>query len=416
MTGYNHGTCAGQGDCDREISTQEQMMEDVVIASGVRTAIGRFQGSLADVPASDLGATVLKEAVSRAGIEPGQVDSVVVGIVGQVAEDAYLSRHSTLKAGFPLDTPAMNVNRLCGSGLEAINTASRLIQSGDAEVVLAGGVENMTRIPYYLRKARMGYRLGHDTVEDGLIHILSDPMKGYHMGVTAENLAEQFEVTRAAQDEFAAESQRRALNAIEKGYFKSQIVPIKIKVGREEKVFDTDEHPRATTPEVLGGMRAAFKDGGMVTAGNASGINDGASAMVLMSASKAKELGVTPRMRIIARAESGVDPAIMGSGPIPAVRKVLERANMRLDQMDCIELNEAFASVACACSTELSLDPEKTNPNGGAIALGHPVGATGNILTVKLMHELERTGGRFGLVSLCIGGGQGIATIFERLG
>jgi acetyl-CoA C-acetyltransferase len=391
-------------------------MEDVVIASGVRTAIGRFSGSLADVPASDLGATVIAEATKRAGIDPEQVEHVVMGIVGQVAEDAYLSRHAAVKAGLPIGTPAMNVNRICGSGLEAINTAARYIQAGDGDIVVAGGAENMTSMPFYLRKARTGYRLGHDQIEDGIIHLLSDPFKGYHMGITAENLAEQFEVTRAAQDEFAAESQRRAIDAIEKGRFKEQIVPITVKQGREERVFDTDEHPRATTPEALAKLRPAFKDGGMVTAGNASGINDGAAAMVVMSAAKARKLGVTPRMRIVARAEAGVDPSIMGSGPIPAVRKALEKAQMTLDQIDVIELNEAFASVSCACANELSLDPEKTNPNGGAIALGHPIGATGTMLTVKLMHELERTGGRFGLVSLCIGGGQGIATIFERLG
>lgn len=391
-------------------------MEDVVIVSGVRTAIGRFQGSLADVPASDLGATVIKEAISRAGLDPEQVDHTVMGIVGQVAEDAYLSRHSAVKAGVPYGKPAMNVNRICGSGLEAINTAARYIQAGDGDVVVAGGAENMTRMPFYLRKARTGYRLGHDQIEDGIIHLLSDPFQGYHMGITAENLAEQFEVTRAAQDEFAAESQRRAINAIDKGYFKEQIVPLTVKVGREEKLFDTDEHPRATTPEALGKLRPAFKEGGVVTAGNASGINDGAAAMVVMSATKARELGMTPRLRMVARAEAGVDPAIMGSGPIPAVRKALEKAQMTIDQIDVIELNEAFASVSCACATELSLDPEKTNPNGGAIALGHPIGATGTVLTVKMMHELERMGGRFGLVSLCIGGGQGIATIFERLG
>lgn len=390
-------------------------MEDVVIASGVRTAIGRFQGSLSDIPASDLGAKVIAEAVTRAGIQPDNVDQVVMGIVGQAAEDAYLSRHSAVKAGLPIGTPAMNVNRICGSGLEAINTASRIIQSGDADVIVAGGAENMTRMPFYLRKARGGYRLGHDTIEDGIIHMLSDPFKGYHMGITAENLADQFEVSRAAQDELSAESQKRALNAIEQGYFKEQILPLTVKVGREEKVFDTDEHPRATTAEALGKLRPAFKEGGVVTAGNASGINDGAAALVVLSASKAQELGVTPKLRIVARAEAGVDPSIMGSGPIPAIRKVLEKAQMTMDQIDCIELNEAFASVACACSHELSLDPAKTNPNGGAIALGHPVGATGAILTVKLMYELERTNGQFGIVSLCIGGGQGIATIFERL-
>jgi acetyl-CoA C-acetyltransferase len=235
------------------------------------------------------------------------------------------------------------------------------------------------------------------------------------MGITAENLADQFEVSRAAQDALSAESQRRALNAIEHGYFKEQILPLTIQVGREEKTFDTDEYPRATSEEALAKLRPAFKEGGSVTAGNASGINDGAAALVVMSSSKATELGATPRMRIVARAEAGVDPSIMGSGPIPAIRKLLAKAEMTLDQIDCIELNEAFASVACACSSELQQDPEKTNPNGGAIALGHPVGATGSILTVKLMYELERTGGRFGIVSLCIGGGQGIATIFERL-
>ena len=391
-------------------------MEDVVLVSGVRTAIGRFNGSLANTPASDLGSTVIKEAVNQAGIEPEVVDQVIMGIVGQVAEDAYLSRVSTIKAGLEIETPAVNVNRLCGSGLEAINSAARYIETGDAEVVVAGGAENMTRLPYYLRKARSGYRLGHDTIEDGVVKLLSDPFEGYHMGITAEKLAEEFEISRAAQDELSAESQRRALNAIEKGYFKDQIVPLTVRKGREEHIFDTDEFPQNSSVEKLSKLRPVFKEDGMVTPGNASGINDGASATVVMSATKAAALGVKARLRLVARAEAGVDPSIMGSGPIPAVNKVLEKADMTLDQMDVIELNEAFASVACACANELSLDPEKTNPNGGAIALGHPVGATGNILTVKLMHEMERTGARYGLVSMCIGGGQGIATIFERLG
>lgn len=391
-------------------------MEDVVLVSGVRTAIGRFNGSLANTPASDLGSTVIKEAVNQAGIEPEVVDQVIMGIVGQVAEDAYLSRVSTIKAGLAIETPAVNVNRLCGSGLEAINSAARYIETGDAEVVVAGGAENMTRLPYYLRKARSGYRLGHDTIEDGVVKLLSDPFEGYHMGITAEKLAEEFEISRAAQDELSAESQRRALNAIEKGYFKDQIVPLTVRKGREEHIFDTDEFPQNSSVEKLSKLRPVFKEDGMVTPGNASGINDGASATVVMSATKAAALGVKARLRLVARAEAGVDPSIMGSGPIPAVNKVLEKADMTLDQMDVIELNEAFASVACACANELSLDPEKTNPNGGAIALGHPVGATGNILTVKLMHEMERTSARYGLVSMCIGGGQGIATIFERLG
>jgi acetyl-CoA C-acetyltransferase len=390
-------------------------MEDVVIASGVRTAIGRFQGALTDTSASDLGATVIREALSRSQVGAGQVDTVVMGICGQVGEDTYLSRFAAVKGGLPYSVPAMNVNRLCGSGLEAIHSAARYIQTGDAEVVVAGGTENMTRLPYLLPQGRSGYRMGHGVVEDSMIRILSDPFSNQHMGLTAEKLAEQYEITRGAQDDFAAESQRRAIAAIEAGRFKDQIVPVSIKVGREEKLFDTDEHPRATTSEALAKMRAAFKDGGMVTAGNASGINDGAAAVVVMGASKAKELGIRPRLRMVARAEAGVDPSIMGEGPIPAVRKALEKASMTIDQIDVIELNEAFASVACACSQELTLDAAKTNPNGGAIALGHPVGATGAILVVKLMHELERTGGRYGIVSLCIGGGQGIATIFERL-
>jgi acetyl-CoA C-acetyltransferase len=390
-------------------------MDDVVIVDGVRTAIGRFQGALSNTPASDMGAAVIREAVARSGIEPGEVEQVVMGIVGQVAEDAYLSRHAAIKAAMPVGTPAMNVNRLCGSGLEAINTAARYIQAGDGDVVVAGGVENMTRMPFYLRRAREGYRLGHDRIEDGVIHMLTDPFNEYHMGVTAENLADEFEVSRQAQDEFAVESQRRALQAIEQGHFKSQILPIMVRKGRDEVPFDTDEHPRAATLEALASLRPAFKEGGMVTAGNASGINDGAAAVVVMSATRAAALGLKPKLRMIARAEAGVEPSIMGSGPIPAVRKVLEKANMTIEQVDCVELNEAFASVACACARELSLDAQKTNPNGGAIALGHPIGATGAILTVKLMYELERTGGHFGLVSLCIGGGQGIATLFERI-
>ncbi len=390
-------------------------MEDVVIVDGVRTAVGRFQGSLAGHQAHQLGSIVIKEAVERSHLQPDQVESVAMGICGQVGEETYMSRHASVNAGLPYSVPAMNVNRLCGSGLEAIHSASRYIQSGDADVMVAGGSESMTNVPYFLRRARDGYRLGHGQIEDGLIHILSDPFSGEHMGVTAENLAEDYEITRSAQDELASESQRRALQAIEEGRFKDQIVPINVRVGREEKVFDTDEHPRASSVEALANMRAAFRDGGMVTAGNASGINDGAAALVVASASKAKELGLKPRMRMVARAEAGVEPRIMGSGPIPAVRKALEKAEMSLDQIDAIELNEAFASVACACAQELSLDPEKTNPNGGAIALGHPVGATGAILTVKLMHELDRVNGRFGVVSLCIGGGQGIATVFERI-
>jgi acetyl-CoA C-acetyltransferase len=390
-------------------------MEDVVIVSGVRTPIGRFQGAYANLPASDLGAIVIKAAVERAGLKPEQVDHVILGCVGQVMEDGYISRHASVKAGMPIETPALTVNRICGSGLEAINTAARYIECGDADIIVAGGAENMTMMPYYVRQGRTGYRMGNGTLEDGILHLLGDPFSKQHMGVTAENLAEKYEVSRSTQDEYAMRSQERAGAAIAAGKFKDEIVPVEVKQGKETVTIDQDEHPRQTTLEALGKLKPAFKDGGMVTAGNASGINDGAAAVVLMSASKAKELGLKPRLKLVSRAESGVQPSIMGEGPIPAVEKALKKAKLAVDQIDLVELNEAFASVAAACSTALHLDQEKTNVNGGAIALGHPVGATGAILTVELMHELERRNAKYGLVSLCIGGGQGIATIFERV-
>ncbi|MCH7811335.1 MAG: thiolase family protein [Chloroflexi bacterium] len=391
-------------------------MEEVVLVSGCRTAIGRLGGAFQNLPASDLGAIVIREAVERAGIEPDKVDQVIMGCVGQVMEDAYISRHAAVKAGLPIEVPAYTVNRICGSGLEAINTAARWIETGDAETIVAAGAENMSMLPYYIRNARYGYRLGHGEIEDGIQHLLGDPFSKEHMGVTAENLAEKFGISREEQDETALRSQQRATAAIKEGRFKDEIVPVEIKSRRETTIIDTDEFPRADASlEALAKLRPAFKEGGVVTAGNASGINDGAAAVVVMSRSKADELGVKPRLRLVARAEAGVEPAVMGMGPIPAVRKVMKKAGMETDQMDVIELNEAFASVAAACSNVLGLDQEKTNPNGGAIALGHPVGATGAILTVKLMYELERSQGRFGLVSLCIGGGQGIATIFERV-
>jgi acetyl-CoA C-acetyltransferase len=392
-------------------------MEEVVLVSGARSAIGRLGGAFQNFPASDLAAVVMKAAVERAGVKPEQVDQVILGCVGQVMEDGYIARHAAIKAGLPIEVPAYTVNRICGSGLEAINTAARWIECGDAEVVVAGGVENMTMMPYYVRNARYGYRLGHGQLEDGVQHLLGDPFSKVHMGVTAENLAEKFGVSREVQDEFALRSQQRAVAAIQAGRFKDEIVPIEVKVGRETKVIDTDEHPRAdTTAEALAKLRTAFKEGGTVTAGNASGINDGAAAVVVTSRRKAEELKLRPRLRLVARAEAGVEPSIMGSGPIPAVRKVMKKSGLVLDQMDVVELNEAFASVAAACSQELGLDLKRTNPNGGAIALGHPVGATGAILAVKLMYELERRQARYGLVSLCIGGGQGIATVFERVG
>ena len=391
-------------------------MEEVVLVSGCRTAIGRLGGGFQNFPASDLGAVVIREAVNRSGLQPDQVDQVILGCVGQVMEDGYIARHAAVKAGLPIEVPAYTVNRICGSGLEAINTAARWIETGDAQVIVAGGAENMTMMPYYLRNARSGYRLGNGELEDGIQHLLGDPFSKEPMGITAENLAEKFGVSREEQDQVALRSQQRTAAAIKEGKFKDEIVPVEVRIGRETKLIDADEHPRAdTTEESLKKLRPVFKEGGVVTAGNASGINDGAAAVVVMSRAKADELGVKPRLRLVARAEAGVEPALMGMGPIPAVRKVLQKAGMESDQMDVVELNEAFASVAAACSNELGLDQEKTNPNGGAIALGHPIGASGAILTVKLMYELERSQGRFGLVSLCIGGGQGIATIFERV-
>jgi acetyl-CoA C-acetyltransferase len=392
-------------------------MEEVVLVSGARSAIGRLGGVFQNFPASDLAAAVIKAAVERAGLKPEQVDQVILGCVGQVMEDAYIARYAAIKAGLPIEMPAYAVNRICGSGLEAINTAARWIECGDAEVIVAGGVENMTMMPYYVRHARYGYRLGHGQLEDGVQHLLGDPFTKVHMGITAENLAEKFGISREVQDEYALRSQQRAVAAIQAGRFKDEIVPIEVKVGRETRVIDTDEHPRAdTSAEALAKLRPAFKEGGMVTAGNASGINDGAAAAVVTSRRKADELRLRPRLRLVARAEAGVEPSIMGSGPIPAVRKVMKKSGLSLDQMDVVELNEAFASVAAACSQELGLDVERTNPNGGAIALGHPVGATGAILAVKIMYEMERRQARYGLVTLCIGGGQGIATIFERVG
>ncbi len=330
-------------------------------------------------------------------------------------EDGYISRHAAVKAGVPIETPAVTVNRICGSGLEAINTAARYIETGDAGVCVAGGAENMTMMPYYLRQGRGGYRMCNGVIEDGILHLLGDPFSKQHMGITAENLAEKYEVSRETQDEYALRSQERAAAAIAAGKFKAEIVPVDVKSGKETITIENDEHPRQTTMEALSKLCPAFKEGGMVTAGNASGINDGAAAVVVASATRVRELGLKPRMRLVARAESGVEPSIMGSGPIPAVQKVLHKAGMTIDQIDLVELNEAFASVAAACSTALHLHPEKTNVNGGAIALGHPVGATGAILTVKLMYEMERRGSRYGLVTLCIGGGQGIASIFERV-
>jgi acetyl-CoA C-acetyltransferase len=401
----------------RRIYMAHTSREEVVIIAGARTGIGTFGGQFAEIPAAQLGATAIKAAVERAGIEGAQFEGVIMGCTGQVGKDAYVSRASAIGAGLPVEVPAYTVNRLCGSGLQAINSAAQEISSGNADIMVAGGTENMTRFPYLLEKGRVGYRMGDATILDNLTTVLSDPFTSCHMGITAENLAEKYGISREDTDVFALRSQQLTDAAIKAGYFKDQIIPIVIpqKKGDPLQVV-ADEHPRPqTTLETLTKLRPAFKNTGIVTAGNASGVNDAAAAVVLVSASKAQELKLVPRMRIVAQAVAGVPPEIMGIGPVPAVKLALKRAGMTLDQIDIIELNEAFATQALACMRQLDLDPEKVNVNGGAVALGHPIGATGAILTVKIMYELERRGVRFGLVTACIGGGQGIATIYENL-
>ncbi|MGA2484823.1 MAG: thiolase family protein [Roseiarcus sp.] len=392
------------------------LAKEIVIVSGVRTAIGAMGGSLKDVPMDDLGGLVIKEAVRRAGLEGSQVDEVIVGCVGQIAEGGFIARTSMLKAGLPLETTAVSVNRQCGSGLQAVNSAVQAIQTEEAEIVVACGTENMDLLPYYLRKHRYGNKMGNDTLEDGVISILSWPLGPYHNGITAENVAEQFHVSRQAQDEFALSSQRKAEAAIKAGKFVDEILPVEVKIGRETKVFQQDEHPRfGVTLEAIGKMKPAFKAGGSVTAANASGINDGAAAVVLMSREKADALGVKPLLSIKSQAVIGNNPDIMGFAPAMAIKKAVAKAGLTLADIDLFEINEAFAAQAVAVVRDLKIPQEKVNVNGGAVALGHPIGATGAILVVKLMNEMKRRGCRYGVVSLCIGGGQGIATVFENL-
>jgi acetyl-CoA C-acetyltransferase len=389
-------------------------MKDIVLVSGVRTAIGSFGGSLKDFSASDLGAIAIREAVKRAGIAPEQVDEVAMGCVGQAAEDAYLSRMASVKAGIPVEATAITINRLCSSGLQAIVTAAMEISCNFAEIVVAGGAESMSNLPYYLRGARFGYRMGHGELEDGLVTALSDPFTRSHMGITAENVAEKYHVTREQQDQFALESQQKAAKAIAAGVFKEDIVPVKVKLSKtEEKTFDTDEHPRKTTPESLAKLRPAFKKDGTVTAGNASGVNDAAAAVVMMTAQKASALGLKPVVRLVDAAAAGVPPEIMGIGPVPAVKKLLKKTGVKLEDIGVIELNEAFASQSVACIHELGLNPCLVNINGGAIALGHPIGASGCIITLKLINEMVRRQSKYGMATLCIGGGQGLAVLFE---
>ncbi|PKH25233.1 acetyl-CoA C-acyltransferase [Enterobacterales bacterium CwR94] len=390
---------------------------DIVIVSGVRTAIGGFNGSLKHTHQHDLGAAVIREAVARAGIAPQEVDEVIVGNVGQVAESGFIARICQLRAGLPNDTTAYSVNRQCGSGLQALANGMQALQTAQAEIVVACGTENMTQLPYYLRQARDGYRMGHGVLEDGLTSILTWPEGPYHNGITAENVAERFAITRDAMDDFAWSSQQKALSAIAEGRFRDQILALDVPDGKKAtRRFDTDEHPRDTAREKLATLRPAFKADGVVTAANSSGINDGAAALVMMTRQQAEQRGLTPQMRIRGWAVAGCGAEIMGFGPAPATRRLMDRLGMDVRDIDLIELNEAFAAQALAVINDLQLDASRVNVNGGAIALGHPVGASGAILPVKLMYEMARSGARTGLVTMCVGGGQGISMVFEREG
>jgi acetyl-CoA C-acetyltransferase len=393
------------------------MQREVYIVSGVRTAIGDFGGSLKDLPPTELGARVTREALSRAGVAGGEVQHVVFGnVIHTEAKDMYLSRVAAVNAGITQDAPALTVNRLCGSGLQAIVSAAQAVTLGDADIAVAGGAENMSRSGYLSSGMRWGARMGDTAMIDMMTAALHDPFETIHMGMTAENLAESHQVTRGQQDDLALLSHQRAARAIKEGRFASQILPVTLKTRKGETVFDTDEHVRADAKaEDFTKLRAVFKKDGTVTAGNASGINDGAAAVVLMDGDTVAKRGVQPLGRLITYAHAGVDPRVMGIGPVPATRAALKRAGLSLDQMDVIESNEAFAAQACAVAKDLGFDPEKTNPNGSGISLGHPVGATGTILTVKALYELARTNGRYALVTMCIGGGQGIAAIYERV-
>ena len=393
------------------------MTQDIVILDGARTAIGTLGGALSETPASDLGAHAIREAVKRAGLQPEQIDQVILGCVGQVAEDGYIARHASIKAGMPIGTPAYTVNRICGSGLEAINTAARWIQTGDAEIVVAGGAENMSRAPYVSLATRFGARMGDSKMIDMMTGALHDPFHSIHMGVTAENIAAKWGITREDQDALAVESHNRAQRAIEGGRFKEQIVPVMLKSRKGEVAFDTDEHfrPNCTLADMAKLKPVFIKENGTVTAGNASGINDAAAALVLMEAGTAKARGIQPLARLVAYAHAGVDPQYMGIGPVPATQLALKKAGLTVNDLDVIEANEAFAAQACAVTRDLGLDPAKVNPNGSGISLGHPIGATGALITVKALHELQRIQGRYALVTMCIGGGQGIAAIFERM-
>jgi acetyl-CoA C-acetyltransferase len=390
---------------------------EVMVVSGARTAIGDYGMTLKDFPATKLGAIAIKEAVARAKVDPATVGHVVLGgVIHGEARDMYLSRVAAIDAGLPVGTPCLTVNRLCGSGLQAIVSAAQHILLGDTDVVVGGGAESMSRAAYFLPSGRWGQRMGDSAVVDAMTGALHDPFGHGHMGITAENIAAKFGFTREQQDAFALESHKRATNALEKGYFKDQITPIEIKAKKGTESFTTDEHVRKGAKiEDFQKLKAVFKKDGTVTAGNASGINDAGAAIVMMESGAAKKAGVKPLARLVGYAHAGVEPQVMGLGPIPAVKRVFEKTGLKPSDMDVVESNEAFAAQAMAVTQDLGLDPAKVNPNGGAVALGHPIGATGCILTVKALYELQRTNKRYALVTMCIGGGQGIAAIFERV-
>jgi len=394
------------------------VQREVVVVSGVRTAIGKFGGSLKDIPPSELGALVVREVLARAEVAGDQVGQVIFGtVIATEPKDLYLSRVAAINGGVSETTPAFNVNRLCGSGLQAIVSAAQSILLGDADIAIGGGAENMSRAPYITPDARFGARMGDTRLVDMMLGALSDPFHSIPMGVTAENVAKKYGITREQQDALAVESHRRAAHAIAEGRFKDQILPITRTVKGQRVVFDTDEHVRLQLdPAELSGLRPVFqKEDGTVTAGNASGINDAAAAVLLMSREAADARGLKPLARLVSYAHAGVDPLYMGIGPVPATRIALQRAGLGIGDLDVIEANEAFAAQACAVTQQLELDPRKVNPNGSGISLGHPIGATGALITVKALYELQRINGRFALVTMCIGGGQGIAAIFERL-
>ena len=390
---------------------------EIYVVGTARTAIGTYGGSLKDIPLSQLATTAVSAALSRSGVDPREIGHVVMGnVIPTEPRDAYLSRVAAIDSGIPLETPAFNVNRLCGSGLQAIVCAAQSILLGDTDIAIGGGAEAMSRGPYILPNLRWGARMGDTPALDYMNGILHDPWEKFHMGVTAENVAARYGITREMQDALALESQQRAVRAIAEGRFKEQIAPVEIKTRKGTVLFDTDEHVRGDVSlEALAKMKAIFQKDGSVTPGNASGLNDGAAAVVLAEGKRAAALGLKPLARLVGYAHAGVEPAYMGIGPIPATRLVLERTGLTLADLDVIEANEAFAAQACAVTQELGLDPAKVNPNGSGISLGHPVGATGAIITTKAIAELHRTGGRYALVTMCIGGGQGIAAIFERV-